>query len=323
MQARWALTLLLAATSGAGAQPDAAHGFPSKPVRWVVGFAPGASNDVIARSIGARLSEIWGQQFIIDNRAGAGGMIGGEIVARAAPDGYTVLLSTGGPSVGSPLLTKKAPYRVEDFTQVAIAASNPLVLVVTASFPAKTPRELVDYLKANPFKVNWASAGINSTPHVGLAIFTAATGVQATHVPYKGAAVALIDIVSGQVDGMHTSVASAESQIRSNRVRVIAVAGPKRMTSIPDVPTLAEAGIMDADVPNFYGMAAPLRTPPAIVRKLNAGFNQALAAPEVRRRLTDLGMDIVGGSAEEAGNFVRREAARIRGLIEKGVLKPE
>jgi tripartite-type tricarboxylate transporter receptor subunit TctC len=262
MQARWAaLTLLLAAASGAGAQPqpDQVREFPSKPVRWVVGFAPGASNDVIARSIGARLSEIWGQQFII----------------------------------------------------------------VTASFPAKTPRELVDYLKANPYKVNWASAGVNSTPHVGLAIFAAATGVQVTHVPYKGATVALIDIVSGQVAGMHTSVASAESQIRSNRVRVIAVAGPKRMTSIPDVPTLAEAGIMDADVPNFYGMAAPLRTPPVIVRKLNAGFNQALASPDVRRRLTDLGMDVVGGTAEEAANFVQRQAARIRGLIEKGVLKPE
>jgi tripartite-type tricarboxylate transporter receptor subunit TctC len=156
-----------------------------------------------------------------------------------------------------------------------------------------------------------------------MAIFTSATGVKFTHVPYKGGALALIDIVSGQVAGMHTSVATAESQIRSGRVRVIAVAGPKRLPSIPDVPTLAEAGIENAEAPNFYGMAAPARTPRAIVQKLNAGVNDALAQPETRRRLGDLGMDIVGGSAEEATNYVMTQAARVRGLIRDGVLTPE
>jgi tripartite-type tricarboxylate transporter receptor subunit TctC len=150
-----------------------------------------------------------------------------------------------------------------------------------------------------------------------------ATGVKLTHVPYKGGALALIDIVSGQVAGMHTSVATAESQIRTNRVRVIAVAGPKRLRSIPDVPTLAEAGIDNADAPNFYGMAAPARTPPAIVRKLNAGVNDALAQPEVRRRLGDLGMDIVGGSPEDATKYVMTQVERVRELIKAGVLTPE
>ena len=324
MKTAWlALSLYCAITGMAAAQPDPAPGFPSKPVRWIVGFAPGASNDVIARTVAMRLTEIWGQQIIIDNRPGAGGMIAGEIVARAVPDGYTVLLATGGPNIGNPLLAKKPLYRIEDFAQVAIAASTPMVLVVTPSFPASTPREFVDYLKANPGKVNWASAGVNSTPHVSMAIFTAATDVKLTHVPYKGAALALIDIVSGQVDGIHTSVASAEAQIRSNRVRVIAVAGPKRLPLIPDVPTLAEAGIENAEAPNFYGMAAPARTPPAIVQKLNAGVNAALAVPEVRRRLGDLGMDIVGGSPEDATKFVMKEAARVRGLIRAGVLTPE
>jgi|SRR5688572_7416355 tripartite-type tricarboxylate transporter receptor subunit TctC len=324
MKAAWLALSLYCATAGmAAAQPDPASGFPSKPIRWIVGFTPGASNDVIARTVAARLTEIWGKQIIIDNRPGAGGMIGGEMVARAAPDGYTVLLATGGPNIGNPLLSKKPPYQVEDFAYVAIAAATPMVVIVTPSFPANTPREFVDYLKAHPGKVNWASAGVNSTPHVSMAIFTAATGVKLTHVPYKGGAPALIDIVSGQVAGMHTSVATAEAQIRSGRVRVIAVAGSKRLPSIPDVPTLAEAGISNAEAPNFYGMAAPARTPAAIVKKLNAGVNEALAQPEVRRRLGDLGMEIVGGSPEDATKYVMTQAARVRGLIKAGVLTPE
>jgi tripartite-type tricarboxylate transporter receptor subunit TctC len=318
-----ALSLFCAAAGTATAQSDAPSTFPSKPIRWLVGFAPGASNDVIARIVAQRLTEIWGRQIVIDNRPGAGGLIAGEMVARGTPDGYTVLLATGGPNIGNPLLSKKPAYRVEDFAYVAIAAATPMVLIVTPSFPAKTPREFVEYIKANPGKVNWASAGVNSTPHVSMAIFTSATGVKLTHVPYKGAALALVDIVSGQVAGMHTSIASAEAQIRSNRVRVIGVAGPKRLPSIPDVPTLAEAGIDNAEAPNFYGMAAPARTPPAIVRKLNAGVNDALAQPEARRRLTDLGMDIVGGSPEDATNYVMTQAARVRGLIRAGVLTPE
>jgi tripartite-type tricarboxylate transporter receptor subunit TctC len=323
MRRAWlALSLFCATASIVAAQPDA-PGFPTKPIRWIVGFTPGASNDVVARTVAQRLTEIWGRQIIIDNRPGAGGMIGGELVARANPDGYTVLLATGGPNIGNPLLSKSSPYRVEDFAYVAIAADNPLILIVTPSFPAKTPREFVDYLKANPGKINWATSGVNSTPHVSLAIFTHATGVKLTPVPYKGAAMALVDIVSGQVAGMHSSVASAEAQIRSGRVRVIAVAGSKRLSSIPDVPTLAEAGIANAEAPNFYGMAAPARTPPAIVRKLNAGVNEALAHPEARKRLTDLGMEIVGGTAEDATKYVMTQAARVRGLIKAGVLTPE
>jgi tripartite-type tricarboxylate transporter receptor subunit TctC len=324
MKVTWlALLLSCPITGTAAAQADPALGFPSKPIRWIVGFTPGASNDVVARTLAAHLSESWGRQIIIDNRPGAGGMIGGDIAARAAPDGYTVLLATGGPNIGNPLLTKRPVYQIEDFAYVVIAAATPMVIIVTPSFPANTPRELVDYLKANPGKVNWASAGVNSTPHVSMAIFTHATGVKLTHVPYKGGAPALIDIVSGQVAGMHTSVATAESQIRAQRVRVIAVAGSKRLSSIPDVPTLAEAGFNDAEAPNFYGMAAPARTPPAIVQKLNTGVNHALAQPELRRRLGDLGMDIVGGSPQDATRFVMREAERVRKLIRAGVLTPE
>ena len=324
----WALVLAVfsgtvAPELSAQTAQDGAAGYPSKPVRWVVGFAPGASNDVIARTIGARLAEAYGQQFIVDNRPGAAGMIGGEIVARSVPDGYTLLLATGGPNTISPQLTRKPAYRVEDFEYVSVVAYTPLMIVVTPSFAAKTPRELVEHMKANPGKTNWGSAGVNSSPHVGLATFEYATGTRATHVPYKGAAVALIDVASGQIDAMITSVASAEAAIRSNRVRVIAVAGPKRVPALPDVPTLAESGVKDGDSLVWFGMAAPLSTPQAVVRKLNAGVTHALAIPEVQRCLTDLGMEIVGGSPEAAAKFVREEAARIRGLLQAGVLKQE
>ena len=324
MRGAWmAVSLCLAATGVMAAQPDPAPGFPSKPIRWIVGFTPGASTDLIARMIGQRLTELWGKQIIVDNRPGAGGGIGGEIVARAAPDGYTVLLSTSGPNIGNTLLAKKPPYRVQDFEHVAIAADNPMVLVVHPSFPAKTPREFVEYVKANPGKVNWASAGVNSTPHISMEILAAATGIKLTHVPYKGGAPAMVDVVSGQVAGILTSVATAEAPIRAGRVRVIGVAGPKRQPAIPDVPTFAEAGIKNAESPNFYGMAAPANTPPAIVRKLNAAVNDALAQPEVRKRLNDLGMDIVGGSPEDATKYVMTQVDRVRGLIKAGVLTPE
>ena len=318
-----ALSLCCASACIAAETSESIDSFPSKPIRWVVPFTPGASTDLIARTIGQRLGEIWGRQVIVDNRAGAGGAIGAEIVARAAPDGYTVLLATVGPNIGNTLLVKKPAYRVEDFAYVAIAADNPMVLLVNPSFPAKTPGEFVDYVKAHPGQVNWASAGVNSTPHISMAILAAATGIKLTHVPYKGGALAMIDIVSGQVAGILTSVATAETQIRTGRVNVIGVAGPKRQPAIPDVPTLAEAGISNAESPNFYGMAAPARTPPAIVRKLNAGVNDALAQPEVRKRLGDLGMDIVGGSPEDATKYVRKQVERVRGLIKAGVLTPQ
>jgi tripartite-type tricarboxylate transporter receptor subunit TctC len=221
------------------------------------------------------------------------------------------------------LLVKKPAYRVDDFEYVAIVADNPMVLVVNPSIPAKTPGEFVDYVKAHPGQVNWASAGVNSTPHISMAIFQAATGVRLVHVPYKGGALAMIDVVSGQVAGILTSVATAETQIRTGRVRVIGVAGPKRQPAIPDVPTFAEVGIKDAESPNFYGMAVPARTPTAIVRKLNAGVNDALAQPDVRKRLADLGMDIVGGSPEDAKKYVMTQVERVRGLIKAGVLTPE
>lgn len=320
-----AIALLAAATAHTHAQPakGGASDYPHKAVRWVVPFTPGASNDIIARLVAAKLFEAWRQQFIIDNRPGAGGLIGGDTVAKAAPDGYTLLLSNPGPNVNSPLLSKKPPYRIEDFAPVVFFGYTPLLILANPSFQAKNPRELLDYLKANPGKASWGSSGIGSSLHIGLALFQAATGVKVTHVPYKGSAPALTDLVGGQIQLMHTTTVSAEAQIKSGRVRVIGVASAKRAALLPDVPTLAEGGIRDAEAIVWFGMAAPAKTPRAVVDKLNAESNRVLALPEVKRRLDELGLEVEGGTPEQFAAFIRKEAERLNRLIKVGALTPE
>ena len=323
---RITLLVLLAACSGlAHAQPSKAAGasYPGKAVRWVVPFTPGASNDIVARLMAAKLGDAFGQQFIIDNRAGAGGLVGADTVAKAPPDGYTLLLSNPGPSVNSVLLAKDAPYKVEDFAQVVFFGYAPLVILANPSFPARNPKELLEYLKANPGKVNWGSSGNGSSLHIGLAVFQAATGVKVTHIPYKGSAPALTELVGGQIQLMHTTTVSAEAQIKGGRVKVIGVANAKRLPLLPDAPTLAESGIKDAEAIVWFGMSAPARTPRDIILKLNAESNKALLMPDVKKRLDELGLEVAGGSPEDFDKFVKREVERLNRLIKTGALKRE
>jgi len=318
-----ALWCALAGQSSAQIAKGTAADYPNKPVRWVVPFTPGASNDIIARLMALKLGEAWRQQFIIDNRPGAGGLIGGDTVAKAAPDGYTLLLSNPGPNVNSPLLSRKPPYKIADFAPVVFFGYTPLLILANPSFPAKNPRELLDYLKANPGKASWGSSGIGSSLHIGLALFQAATGVNVTHVPYKGSAPALTDLVGGQIQLMHTTTVSAEAQIKSGRVRVIGVASAKRAALLPDVPTLAEGGIRDAEAIVWFGMAAPANTPRAVIDKLNAESNRILALPDVKRRLDELGLEVQGGTPEQFAAFIRKEVERLNKLIKAGALTPE
>jgi len=318
-----ALCCTIAGQAWAQAAKDAASKYPDKSVRWVVPFTPGASNDIIARLVAIKLGEAWGQQFIIDNRGGAGGLIGADIVAKAAPDGYTLLLSNPGPNVNSPLLSKKSPYKVEDFAPIVFFGYAPLLILANPAFPPKNPKELLDYLKANPGKVNWGSSGTGSSLHIGLALFQAATGVNVTHVPYKGSAPALTDVVGGQIQLMHTTTVSAEAQIKSGRVRVIGVANAKRLALLPDVPTLAEGGIKDAEALVWFGMAAPAKTPRAIIDKLNAESNKILLMPDVKRRLDELGLEVEGGTPEQFAAFIKKETERINKLIKVGALQRE
>jgi tripartite-type tricarboxylate transporter receptor subunit TctC len=318
-----ALMVGLFATTSASAQGGSASNYPSRPVRWVVPFTPGASNDIIARLIGQKLSEALGQQFIVDNRPGAGGAVGAETVAKAVPDGYTLLLANPGPSVNTPLMLKKPLYRVEDFTNIVFIGYAPLLILANPKFPPNNPKELLAYAKANPGKVSWGSSGNGSSLHIGLALFQAATNVDVVHVPYKGSGPALIDTVSGQIQVMHTTTVSAESQIKSGRVKVIGVASSKRIALLPDVPTLAESGIKDAEAIVWFGMSEPPKLPRAIVEKLNGQVNRILTLPDVKQRLDQLGLEVAGGTPEEFDAFVKKEASKVTRLIKAGLLKTE
>ncbi len=318
--ARWLFALACAIVIPCA---QAQGNYPSKPVRWLVGFAPGASNDIIARHIAVHLTDSFGQQVIVDNRTGAAGMISGEIVSKAAPDGHTLLLSTGGPSVIGPLLTKRAPYRVEDFAQVITIGFTPLIIVAHPAFPPRNPRELVEYAKANPGKINWGSSGTGGSPHFGLLVLQAATGIDVTHVPYKGSALALVAIAAGQIQAMHTSTVSVEALLNSKRVKAIAIASAKRLPSLPEVPTFAEQGYANAESSVWFGMAAPSATPRPIVQKLNSEVNRILQQADAIRRLQDLGLVVIGGSPEDATQWVKREAATLARLIQMGKIRPE
>jgi tripartite-type tricarboxylate transporter receptor subunit TctC len=312
-----------AVSNAAAAQPDGTGPYPVRPVRWVVPFTPGASNDIIARLVGQKLADAFGQQFVIDNRPGAGGSLGAETVAKAVPDGYTLLLANPGPSVNTPLLLRKPLYKVDDFTNVVFIGYAPLLILANPKFPASNPKELVSYAKSNPGKVSWGSSGNGSSLHIGLALFQAATGVDVVHVPYKGSGPALTDTMGGQIQVMHTTTVTAESQIKAGRVKVLGLASMKRSPLLPDVPTLAESGIKDAEAIVWFGMSGPPKLPRAIVAKLNAQVNKTLVLPDVKQRLDQLGLELAGGTPEEFEAFVKKEAAKVSRLVKGGLLKVE
>ena len=300
-----------------------AEDYPSKPVRLVVPFTPGASNDIVARLFGAKLGDAWGQQFIVDNRPGAGGAIGAETVARALPDGYTLLLANPGPNINAPLLVRRPTYKPDEFTPIVFIGYTPLCIFENTTFAPKNVRELVQYLKANPGKVAWGSSGVGSSLHIGLALFQAATGANVVHVPYKGSAPALTDLVGGQIQLMYTTTVSGGEQIKAGRVRVLACASAKRLALLPDVPTLAESGVEDAEAIVWFGMAGPRGLPRPLVDKLNKEVNRILGLSDVKARFDQLGLEATGGTPEDFDKFIKREVGKVQKLIKAGYLKPE
>jgi tripartite-type tricarboxylate transporter receptor subunit TctC len=320
---RIAVAAAAALVCGSALAADAAPDYPNRPVRWVVPFTPGASNDILARLIGQKLTEAWGQQFVIDNRAGAGGAIGADTVAKSVADGYTLLLANPGPSVNTPLMLRRISYKVEDFTNVVFIGYAPLLILANPKFPPNNPKELLAYVKTNPGKVSWGSSGNGSSLHIGLALFQAATGTDIVHVPYKGSGPGIVDTMSGQIQAMHTTTLSAEAQIKSGRVKVVGIAAAKRSPLLPEVPTLAESGIKDAEAIVWFGMSGPPKLPRAITDKLNAQVNRTLLMPDVRQRLDQLGLEVAGGSPEAFDAFVKQEAAKVKRLVKAGLLKVE
>lgn len=317
------LCALLATLGGQAVLAADASDYPNRPVRWIVPFAPGASNDIIARMIAQKFSDTWGQQFVIDNRSGAGGLVAGETVAKATPDGYTLLSANPGPNINNILLRKNPVYRFEDFTPIAFFGYAPLIIVAHPKFPANNIRELVDYARANPGKVSWASSGHGSSLHIGLEVLKAATKAQLTHIPYKGTAPAFIDLISGQVNAMHTTSVSAEAHLKASRLKALGIAAKKRQSVLPNLPTLEEQGVKGAEAIVWFALAGPAKLPRALVSKLNAETNRTLAMPDVKQRLDQLGLEIGGGTPEEFERFISSEADRLRALIKSGAVTPE
>jgi tripartite-type tricarboxylate transporter receptor subunit TctC len=306
-----AAALTLALTSLQSAPTAAAEAYPTKPVRVLVGFAPGGSADIIARAIAQKLSESFRQSVIVDNRAGASGIIATELAARASPDGYTLLEATMTTHAIGPHLHTRLPYDVvKDFEAVALLVRIPLVMFVHAAVPAASVSEFVAVAKANPGKYSYASAGAGSPPHLAAELLKLRTGAPLLHVPYKGTGAALPNVVSGQVQMMIDGPPPFLPHVKAGRLKALAAASAKRNPLLPDVPTFAESGVSGMEAGLWYGIVAPRGTPRDVVAKLNAEINRALGDPEIRERFAAMSVEILGGSPSEFAAYVQSELKR-------------
>ena len=283
--------------------------FPVKPLRMIVPFAPGGTTDGIARIVANKASEILGQQIIVDNRAGAGGNVGTDLVAKAPADGYTIAM-VGNSFTVNPSLYKTMPYRQADLVPVVMAGKVPFIMVARPGAPYKTVSELVAYARANPDKVTYASGGSGTIGHLGAHWFTDLAKLKLLHIPYKGGSQAMTDIISGQVDIFFDTLITSTPFLKSGRIQPLFVTTDKRLESFPQVPTAAEAGFADLGFSAWVGVVAPAGTPKDVVERINRDINTALATPEVRQKLAALGAEPTGGTINHATEFMARETAR-------------
>jgi len=310
--------LLLLGFTFAAAQP-----YPNRPIRIVAPFPAGGGLDLVSRALGQRLSATLGQSIIIDNRAGADGMIGTEQVARATPDGYTLLISSTGPMVINPALNLKMPYdTLRDFAPITLVVVQPLCLVVHPSLPVKSVKELVALAKARPGQLNYGSGGIGNGAHLAGELFKTATGTDIVHIPYKGAAPAVVDLLAGQVHMMLNSIPVLLPHIRAAKLRALAVGNRSRMAILPEVPTMHEAGVAKFDANSWYGFFAPAGTPKEIVSRLNAESAKILRGQEMRDFLSPQGAEPIGNSPEEFSAHIKAELAKWAQAVKAADVKP-
>jgi tripartite-type tricarboxylate transporter receptor subunit TctC len=287
-----------------------AQNYPAKPIRLVVGFTPGGGVDINARLIASKLSEYLGQQALVDNRPGAGTNIANELVAKAAPDGYTLLVNTAAVAINMSLY-KKLPFdTLRDFAPVSVFSMSPNILVVHASVPVKTVKELVALAKSNPGKLNYSSAGSGTTQHLSGELFKLRTHTNIVHIPYKGSAPSLTALISGEVDLSFANIPAIFNHVKSGKLRPLASTGPKRAALMPEVPTMKEAGISGVEVVVWYGVLAPVNTPRDVVNTLSGAIIKATRSPDMKQRLLDQGAEPVGNTPEEFGKLLRDEVSK-------------
>ncbi len=310
-------------TSGQAASAGSGQVYPARPIRVIDAYPPGGSTDVVARIIAAKFQEATGQPWIIDNRPGAQGIIGSEVVARAAPDGYTLLMFTGSHTV-HPSIYPKMPYALlRDFAPVTLTSATTNILVVHPTVPAKSVKELIAIARSKPGILNYSSAGTGSTTHMAMELFKSMARVDFVHIPYKGAAPAVLDLVGGHVDLMFAPLAVMLPHIKSGRVRPIAVSTAQRTSALPDIPTVAESGLSGYEATNAVGVLAPAATPRDIVVKLNADIVRILRLPEVRDRLLGLGAEPVGNSPEQFAAWLKEDIARWAKIVKDAKIPPQ
>ena len=301
-----------------------AQAFPAKPIRFIVAYPPGGSVDLHARHVGAKMAENLGQPIVVENRPGGNTHIGAEVVAKAPPDGYTLFHTLDSTMTLNQALYSKLPFDpIRDFAPVARLASGNSIIVVHPSVPVKTMRELVDYAKANPGKLNFGSGGPGATPHLAGEMFKMMAGIRVTHVPYKGGAPALANLVGGQIQFMLENIPGTLPFVKGGKLRALAVTDIKRSPLLPDLPTLDEAGLKGYELVGWNGMFVPAGTPNAIVNKLHEGVVAALAIPDVKERLTVLGADGVGDTPQHFSAFIKADIAKWAKVVKAAGIKVE
>jgi tripartite-type tricarboxylate transporter receptor subunit TctC len=316
LSARLASLVLIACAGSVSAQPQAA--WPERPIRVIVPVPAGGTPDVVARLVVAPMAARLGQPMVVDNRGGAGGLIGAEVAAKAIPDGYTLFLSSPGPLAILPHLQKKAAYDpLRDFVPIGLISSGPFLLIAHPSLPAKSVSELLALARAQPGRLDYASAGNGAANHLAMELFKSMAGVNLSHVPYKGAPQAVADVLAGQVPMMFNSIAPVASFIKSGRVRVLGISSAARSPQLPDVPTIAESGVPGYASTTWFGLLAPARTPRAIVERLNGVLAAVVQSPELRAQLEAQGHDPAGGTPEAFGRWLKEEFQKYAAVVKQ------
>jgi tripartite-type tricarboxylate transporter receptor subunit TctC len=320
---RLAAAAALAMFAQAGAAQTAVS-FPLKPVRFVVGFPPGGPSDILARALAQKLAELWGQQVVVENHPGAGGNIAAEFVAKSAADGHTWLLGNNSILATNASLYRRLGYDpVKDFAPVTLVAVQPNILVVNPAVPAGSVRELVALAQSRPGQLNYASSGAGAAAHLAGELFKAMAGVDIVHVPYKGAQPALTDLIAGHAQLMFATSASVMPYIKSGRLRALAVTTAQRSASVPDLPTVAEAGVPGFEAITWHGVVVPAATPAAVVARINRDIIQVLGAPDLRDRLASLGAEVAVGTPREFAEYIARETPKWAAVVKNSGARAE